>query len=547
MKHITKIQSPAVIIVLILAVCAQTQAGDPKVSLPELVGKSFSYQEINGIGLEEGVTRRDPSDVIKVGDTYYVYYTKVTHNELPKEFMPLKASGYVGTVWYATSKDKGLTWTEKGQALGLGKKGTFDSFATFTPNIVKFDNKYYLYYTGVKPTTAKKFFFENNSDTDPATIGVAVSDSPDGPFKRVSNEPVLKVSPKSKDKNIPSAFDSYRIDDAALLVRDYDGDGDMDVWLYYKGRNIDHGRGGPGSTKMGLAIADSPEKEHIRYNNGKPILANSHEVIIWPHRQGVATYASMTRTLEYAPDGKDFTTKPLKAVANPKPVAPGCFRPDLTNPAQYGKGITWGIAMKNPGGPNPYLIRYEIDLAAPARISGEQIEKASSLDINPQLQVYKTIGSKKYNLHIFRSADTNTNEKAPAIVFFFGGGWTGGSVKQFFPHCKYFASRGMVAISAEYRVKSRDNTTPFDAVEDAKSAIRYVRANANKLGIDPDKIVAAGGSAGGHLAACTGTIKQLDAKNENLTISSVPNAMVLFNPVADTSRIGYGNEKLRER
>ena len=145
-------------------------------------------------------------------------------------------------------------------------------------------------------------------------------------------------------------------------MRDYDGDGDMDIWLYYKGRNIGHGRSGPGQTKMGLAIADEPRGSYVRINSGQPILAGSHEVMIWPHRAGVAAYASASRTLEFAPDGVDFTTNPINAPAAPKPKAPGCFRPDLTEPAAFGHGIAWGICMEEPSGPCPYLLRYEIGL-----------------------------------------------------------------------------------------------------------------------------------------------------------------------------------------
>ena len=126
--------------------------------------------------------------------------------------------------------------------------------------------------------------------------------------------------------------------------------------------------------------------------------------------------------------------------------------------------------------------------------------------------VYKKIGDVELKLHLYESK--SENKKRPAIVFFFGGGWTGGSPKQFFPHCEHFASLGMVAISAEYRVKSRHGTTPFECVKDGKSAIRYVRANAKKLGIDPKKIIAGGGSAGGHVAACTGTIEGHEEKGE---------------------------------
>ena len=87
--------------------------------------------------------------------------------------------------------------------------------------------------------------------------------------------------------------------------------------------------------------------------------------MIWPHREGVAAYASLTQTFEYAPDGIDFLSNRLGLKATPKPIAPGCYRPDLTNPVTYGRGIRWGICLKKPGGPYPYLIRFEVDLNAP--------------------------------------------------------------------------------------------------------------------------------------------------------------------------------------
>lgn len=122
-------------------------------------------------------------------------------------------------------------------------------------------------------------------------------------------------------------------------------------------------------------------------------------------------------------------------------------------------------------------------------------------------------------------------DKRPAIVFFFGGGWTNGNVKQFESQASHLASRGMVAARADYRVKSRQGVTPKECVEDAKSAVRWMRQNAAKLGIDPDRIVAAGGSAGGHIAACTSLAPGLDADGEDQNVSSKPNALVLFNPV----------------
>jgi acetyl esterase/lipase len=122
-------------------------------------------------------------------------------------------------------------------------------------------------------------------------------------------------------------------------------------------------------------------------------------------------------------------------------------------------------------------------------------------------------------------------DKRPAIVFFFGGGWENGTVRAFEPQAAYLAGRGMVAARADYRVKSRHGVTPKECVEDAKSAVRWLRQNAPKLGVDPDRIVASGGSAGGHIAACTALAPGLEPEGEDKTISSRPNALVLFNPV----------------
>jgi len=147
-----------------------------------------------------------------------------------------------------------------------------------------------------------------------------------------------------------------------------------------------------------------------------------------------------------------------------------------------------------------------------------------------EIETYKAIGDTKLDLYIYNPPGHKPSDKTPAIVFFFGGGWTNGSPTQFEQHCKHLASRGMVAITADYRVASRQQVKAVSCVEDAKSAIRYVRKEASRLGIDPNRIAAGGGSAGGHLAACCGVIKGFDATTEDASISSVPNAMALFNP-----------------
>jgi acetyl esterase len=145
-------------------------------------------------------------------------------------------------------------------------------------------------------------------------------------------------------------------------------------------------------------------------------------------------------------------------------------------------------------------------------------------------ETYKTVGDTKLNLYVYYPPGHQATDKRPAIVCFFGGGWTSGTPGQFEQHCKHLAAKGMVAITADYRVASRHQVKAASCVADAKSAIRFVRKEAARLGVDPNRIVAAGGSAGGHLAACTGVVRGFDETSEDLSVSSVPNAMALFNP-----------------
>ncbi len=165
--------------------------------------------------------------------------------------------------------------------------------------------------------------------------------------------------------------------------------------------------------------------------------------------------------------------------------------------------------------------------------------------------VYKKTPKGDLRMTVHFPPGWKAGEERAAVVFFFGGGWTGGTIRQFADQAAYLASRGMVAARADYRVKSRHGVTPDACVEDAKSAVRWLRRKATDLGIDPDRLVGAGGSAGGHIAACAAMTPGLDAKGEDAAISSKPNALVLFNPVLDFTNLkGYSaglDEAMRQR
>lgn len=149
-------------------------------------------------------------------------------------------------------------------------------------------------------------------------------------------------------------------------------------------------------------------------------------------------------------------------------------------------------------------------------------------------------------LHIFPPRAGTGGKARPAIVFFFGGGWMGGTPSQFYPQCEHLAKRGMIAISAEYRTAKPHGTSPAECVKDGKSAVRFLRANAEKMGIDPVRIAAGGGSAGGHVAAATATLNGFDDPDDDTSVSARPDALVLFNPVYDNSPEGYGNARVKD-
>ncbi len=158
--------------------------------------------------------------------------------------------------------------------------------------------------------------------------------------------------------------------------------------------------------------------------------------------------------------------------------------------------------------------------------------------------LYKQVYTIKLYLERKLPPAFDETKQYPAIVFYFGGGWLQGDRSQFEKQATYLAQRGMVCFLADYRTKNQHGTTPFDALRDAKTAMRYVRTHARKLGVDPNRIVASGGSAGGHLAAATALIEAYNDKKEDTLISCKPNALVLFNPVIDNGPGGYAYDRI---
>ncbi|MEM6820626.1 MAG: alpha/beta hydrolase [Verrucomicrobiota bacterium] len=168
--------------------------------------------------------------------------------------------------------------------------------------------------------------------------------------------------------------------------------------------------------------------------------------------------------------------------------------------------------------------------------------KPASSPIPFQAFQYRSVEGTRLNIFHF-PAQTEVSDPAPAIVYFYGGGWVGGRVSHLQPQAEYFASLGVSGFLVHYRVVSRDQSTPFDSVSDAQSAVRWVREHAEKFNVNPNKIVAMGGSAGGHLAGACAIL----SADSSPGVSCIPNALALLNPVTDTTQSGYGSKLIGDR
>ena len=336
--------------IALMAVTAQAQEATT------LETVSVAHSVLEGIGAQDGVMRRDPSDVIKVGDLYYVWYSKGT-----------VSPGYDATVWYATSND-GRNWIEQGMSLDKGVAGTWEGASVFTPNIMVAEGKYWLFYTGTSKDMHKKPF---NPDSK---IGIAVSDSPNGPWERLASNPALSNSSNPED------FDSHLVDDACLLIRD------GKYYFYYKGRQLGKG---PSETQMGLAIADKPQGPYVRHENS-PVIPGNHEVLVWPQGTGVAAMIgstgpkSITNSVLYADDGINFK-KTHKVVKGP--WAGGAYRPEAFTQSGNAKVPEWGVEIARPKGRRkgklPCIGRFDVKTMAPKSSAVETTSPMMTVSTQP--------------------------------------------------------------------------------------------------------------------------------------------------------------------
>ena len=206
-----------------------------------------------------------------------------------------------------------------------------------------------------------------------------------------------------------------------------------------------------------------------------------------------------------------------------------------------------------------FIILFILAINLIACSSGEEKQESASIakpkvitesksidDATPsKLIEYKKIDGVSLSLHVFNPEGHKASDHRSAIVFFHGGGWNQGHPSHFYRQSQHLANKGMVAISAQYRVLKQHGTEPKMSVMDGKSAMRWVRSHAKELGINPNMIAAGGGSAGGQVAAATGTNTRIEDANDDSSVSYRPDALVLFNSVFDNGPGGYGHDRVK--
>lgn len=157
---------------------------------------------------------------------------------------------------------------------------------------------------------------------------------------------------------------------------------------------------------------------------------------------------------------------------------------------------------------------------------------------------YKDEGGKRSEIEIHFPAGHNVSKsRVPGIIMFHGGGWKRGDRKQFRFLCHYFAQRGLVAATAHYELANRaalkKGAFPSPkrvCIRDAKSAIRWFKQNADELGIDPERIIGGGGSAGAHIVLLATLNPGLNHPDDPRNIDTSVQAYLLFNPALKTSQ-----------
>ncbi len=316
----------------------------------------FRFSPITGFDYSNGdgrKSRRDPSRIVKVGDTYYMWYTLRTTVGAPvraancTEVLP-SVDWDLADIGYATSKD-GFNWVEQGVAVHRPEAPTVGCRSISTPEILVWKDKYYLYY--------QAFEIASGTVGDNCPVAMAEADSPDGPWTRV-DKVILPVGDEGD-------WDQFNIHDPLPVVMN------GKIYMYYKADWNYHDNAGNRVEdrhirSMGVAVGDSPYGPFVK-SPLNPVLSSGHETQLFRFKEGVA--AILTRdgnehyTVQYSPDGFNFTQASIGGLM---PDASGLYDPDAFTDTKDGRGITWGICHINKyssSTTHSVMFRFDCDLS----------------------------------------------------------------------------------------------------------------------------------------------------------------------------------------
>jgi acetyl esterase/lipase len=173
-----------------------------------------------------------------------------------------------------------------------------------------------------------------------------------------------------------------------------------------------------------------------------------------------------------------------------------------------------------------------------ARAQG-QAPAAPAANVEPDV-VYGKGADTDLHLDIYKP--TGSANKRMAIVHFHGGGFTGGNKNGLAARLQTMSARGYVNVAAQYRLAANGAARWPAQIEDVKAAIRWTRANASRLGIEPARIAVAGYSAGGHLAlfaAATANRSEFEGKGGNAGVPTDVAACLAYYAVTGSSWEGF--------
>jgi beta-xylosidase len=288
--------------IILLALCPPTgcQAADRQNLPAELYGVRKTTTVIDAFRPTPEFDRHDPSNIIRHEDRFWVFYTRNIgdHREV--------------SVRVASSSD-GYQWTDLGEALGRGPKGSWDESGTIAPYVVAHDGKVYLFYTGFRA-----------GDLATRELGIAIANHPSGPWTRWPGNPILRRNPDS------AAWDSGMLGDSNVIFRE------GKWWLYFKSRRDTETNQ---ETRIGVAVADQITGPYHKHP-ANPLFAG-HAFSGWRHRDGVAALCGViSPKIKWSPDGLHF-----RDAGEMPNQSTGLFTPDATSAPENLNGFDWGLEV----------------------------------------------------------------------------------------------------------------------------------------------------------------------------------------------------------